>query len=84
MTAMEKIEKCGVVPVVVLDRAEDAVPTAEAMLRGGVNVMEITFRTAAAPDAIRAVACGRGHCDYAGAVPTRGGMRREVYRQPRL
>ena len=30
MTAMEKIEKCGVVPVVVLDRAEDAVPTAEA------------------------------------------------------
>ena len=50
MTAMEKIEKCGVVPVVVLDRAEDAVPTAEAMLRGGVNVMEITFRTAAAPD----------------------------------
>lgn len=56
MTAMEKIEKCGVVPVVVLDRAEDAVPTAEAMLRGGVNVMEITFRTAAAPDAIRAVA----------------------------
>lgn len=46
MTAMEKIEKCGVVPVVVLDRAEDAVPTAEAMLRGGVNVMEITFRTA--------------------------------------
>ena len=56
MTAMEKIEKCGVVPVVVLDRAEDAVPTAKAMLRGGVNVMEITFRTAAAPDAIRAVA----------------------------
>ena len=56
MTAMEKIGKCGVVPVVVLDRAEDAVPTAEAMLRGGVNVMEITFRTAAAPDAIRAVA----------------------------
>lgn len=55
MTAMERIELCGVLPVVVLDRAEDAVLTAEAMLRGGVDVMEITFRTAAAPDAIRAV-----------------------------
>lgn len=55
MTVMERIELCGVLPVVVLDRAENAVLTAEAMLRGGVDVMEITFRTAAAPDAIRAV-----------------------------
>lgn len=55
MTVMERIELCGVLPVVVLDCAEDAVLTAEAMLRGGVDVMEITFRTAAAPDAIRAV-----------------------------
>jgi len=43
------------VPVVVLDDAKDAVATANAMLAGGVDVMEITFRTAAAPDAIRAV-----------------------------
>ena len=55
MTAMERIERCGVVPVVVLDRPEDAVPTAQAMLRGGIDVMEITFRTAAAPEAIRSV-----------------------------
>lgn len=55
MNVMEKISKCGVVPVVVLDKAEDAIPTAEAMLRGGIDVMEITFRTAAAPDAIKAV-----------------------------
>lgn len=55
MNVMERIGKCGVVPVVVLDRAEDAIPTAEAMLRGGIDVMEITFRTAAAPDAIKAV-----------------------------
>ena len=55
MTAMERIERCGVVPVVVLDRPEDAVPTAQAMLRGGIDVMEITFRTAAAPEAIRLV-----------------------------
>lgn len=52
---LEALGLCGIVPVVVLDRAEDAVPTAKALLAGGVDVMEITFRTAAAPDAIRAV-----------------------------
>jgi len=35
-----------------LDRADDAVPLAEALLAGGLCVMEITFRTAAAADAI--------------------------------
>jgi len=35
-----------------LDRAEDAAPLAEALLAGGLDVMEITFRTAAAADAI--------------------------------
>ncbi len=57
-TAMEMIEKCGVVPVVVLRDANNAVPTAQApaLLAGGVNVMEITFRTDAAQDSIRAVA----------------------------
>ena len=38
--------------VAVIDRAEDAVPLAEALLAGGLNVMEVTFRTAGAPDAI--------------------------------
>ncbi len=56
MTVLERLRNSIVVPVVVLDRAEDAVPTAKAMLEGGVDVMEITFRTAAAPDAIAAVA----------------------------
>ena len=56
MNALERIHACGVVPVVVLDRAEDAVPTAHALLEGGVNVMEITFRTAAAEESIRRVA----------------------------
>ena len=46
----------GVVPVVVLDDAKDAVPTANALLAGGVNVMEITFRTAAAADSIKEAA----------------------------
>lgn len=55
MTVLERFARAGVVPVVVLDDAKDAVATANAMLKGGVDVMEITFRTAAAPDAIRAV-----------------------------
>ncbi len=45
-----------VVPVVVLDRVEDAIPTAKALLHGGIGVMEITFRTEAAADSIEAVA----------------------------
>ncbi len=55
MTVLERFARAGVVPVVVIDDAKDAVPTAQAMIRGGIDVMEITFRTAAAPDAIRAV-----------------------------
>ena len=56
MDVLARMRTCGIVPVVVLENADDAVETAKAMLRGGVDVMEITFRTAAAPDAIRAVA----------------------------
>ena len=56
MDILNRLRNAGVVPVVVLDRAEDAVPTAKALLAGGIDVMEITFRTAAAPDAIKAVA----------------------------
>ena len=56
MTAMERFANSIVVPVVVLDKAEDAVPAARAMLAGGIDTMEITFRTACAPEAIRAVA----------------------------
>lgn len=59
MDIMERFYHAGVIPVVVLEDAKDAVPTAEALLAGGVDVMEITFRTAAAADAIRAVAESR-------------------------
>lgn len=55
MDILNKLSAAGVVPVVVIEDAKDAVSTAEALLRGGIDVMEITFRTAAAPDAIRAV-----------------------------
>lgn len=53
---LKRIADAGIVPVVVLDNAEEAVPTAKALLKGGIDVMEITFRTAAAKDSIKAVA----------------------------
>ena len=56
MTVLERFTRAGIVPVVVIDQVCDAVPTAKALLAGGIDVMEITFRTAAAPEAIRAVA----------------------------
>lgn len=56
MEVLERLHNAAVVPVVVLDNADDAVPAAKALLAGGVDVMEITFRTAAAADSIAAVA----------------------------
>ena len=54
---MEKIFEAlcqiGVVPVIAIDRADDAVPLARALLAGGIGCAEITFRTAAAAEAIR-------------------------------
>ena len=48
-----KIQKMGIVPVVKLDNAEDALPLAKALYDGGLPCAEITFRTAAAEEAIR-------------------------------
>ena len=56
MSVIERLANSVVVPVVVLDKAEDAIPTAKAMYAGGIDTMEITFRTACAPEAIKAVA----------------------------
>jgi len=51
-----KLDEIGLVPVVVIDDAEDAVPAALALKAGGVPIMEITLRTKAGPGAIEAVA----------------------------
>ena len=56
MTVMERLPSVIVVPVSVLDHAKDAVPCADALAAGGIDVMEITLRTPAALDAIKAVA----------------------------
>lgn len=51
----QKIEATGIVAVLVIDRVEDAVPLARALLAGGVDVMELTLRTPAALDALKAI-----------------------------
>ena len=56
MSLYKIIENCGVIPVVVLEDADNAVPLAKALLAGGINICEITFRTAAAEEAIRQIA----------------------------
>ena len=48
----EKVSDAGVVAVLVIDDAGDAVPLARALLDGGVNVMELTMRTPAAIEAL--------------------------------
>jgi 2-dehydro-3-deoxyphosphogluconate aldolase/(4S)-4-hydroxy-2-oxoglutarate aldolase len=45
-----------VIPVIVIDRVEDALPLAEALLAGGVKVLEVTLRTPAALPSIEAIA----------------------------
>lgn len=52
---LEQIGRIGIVPVVKIDRVEDAVPLAGALCRGGLPCAEVTFRTAAAAEAIRAM-----------------------------
>ena len=54
--SMQKIFDLKLVPLVVLDDATDAVPMAKALVEGGIPVAEVTFRTDAAADVIRAMA----------------------------
>ncbi|MDG1496040.1 MAG: bifunctional 4-hydroxy-2-oxoglutarate aldolase/2-dehydro-3-deoxy-phosphogluconate aldolase [Porticoccaceae bacterium] len=44
-----------VIPVIVIDRVEDAVPLAKALIAGGLNVLEVTLRTAASEEGIRQI-----------------------------
>lgn len=55
MSVIERIGLAGLVPVVVINDAGDAEATAKALLKGGLDVMEITMRTTAGLDAIRKV-----------------------------
>lgn len=55
-TITAALGEIGLVPVIKIDRPEDAVPLARALLEGGLGCAEITFRTAAAAEAIRQIA----------------------------
>jgi 2-dehydro-3-deoxyphosphogluconate aldolase / (4S)-4-hydroxy-2-oxoglutarate aldolase len=52
---LERIQSCGVVAVLVIDEVKHAVPLAEALLDGGIDVMELTLRTPAALSALAAI-----------------------------
>ncbi len=53
---IERVLSKRIVPVVVIDQIESAEPLAEALLAGGLDIMEITFRTAAAEASIERIA----------------------------
>ncbi len=52
-TIAEQFYEYGVVPVVVLEEAKDALPLAKALVEGGLPCAEVTFRTEAAEESIR-------------------------------
>jgi 2-dehydro-3-deoxyphosphogluconate aldolase/(4S)-4-hydroxy-2-oxoglutarate aldolase len=62
------MRKAPVIPVLVIDRLEDAVPIAEALVAGGLPLLEVTLRTPVALDAIRAMAQVPGAIVGAGTV----------------
>ncbi|HEY7774613.1 MAG TPA: keto-deoxy-phosphogluconate aldolase, partial [Marinagarivorans sp.] len=51
----EFLAPIGVMPVIVLDAVEDAVPVAQALQKGGITSVEITLRTPVALDCIKAI-----------------------------
>ncbi len=55
MDVYEKISKLKIIPVAVIENSDQAVPLGKALLNAGLPVLEITFRTEAAAEAIRRV-----------------------------
>ncbi|MBQ7039746.1 MAG: 2-dehydro-3-deoxyphosphogluconate aldolase, partial [Clostridia bacterium] len=53
---LEQLSKIGIVPVIKIEDAKKAVPLAKALMAGGLPAAEVTFRTAAAADAISEIA----------------------------
>lgn len=75
----EQLQSFGVVPVVALNDAEDALPLARALAEGGLPCAEITFRTEAAEESIRRISEGYPEMLVgAGTVLTKGQVDRAV------
>ena len=53
---IEEFRQAGVVPVIVIEDAEKAVPLAKALCAGGLKMIEVTYRTKAAEEAVRRMA----------------------------
>lgn len=78
----EKIGKIGIVPVIKIDDAEKAIPLANALIRGGLPVAEVTFRTEEAAEAISRISekfpemlCRGRYCSHQRAGGQRGESR---------
>ena len=52
MNMIDTLGKAGIIPVIVMEDIEKAVPLARALVKGGLPVLEVTFRTACAAEAI--------------------------------
>ena len=55
MNVVETLRRAGIIPVIVIEREDQAVPLAKALVKGGLPVLEVTFRTKAAAGAIAAI-----------------------------
>ena len=55
MDMIETLGKAGIIPVIVIEDSQQAVPLARALVAGGLPVLEVTFRTEAAAGAIAAI-----------------------------
>ena len=53
---VKQLSLIGIVPVIKIDNAKDAAPLAKALIDGGLPCAEVTFRTAAAKEAIAIIA----------------------------
>ena len=53
---IEELSKIGIVPVIALNDAKDALPLAKALIAGGLPCAEVTFRTDAAEESIKLIA----------------------------
>jgi len=56
MTIVERVRQIGIIPVVSLPKVDHALPLAESLMEGGLPCAEVTFRTAAAAEAIEQIA----------------------------
>lgn len=76
MQIRDLLRRAPVIPVLVIERVEDAVPLGRALVEGGLPVLEVTLRTPVALDAIRALSAVDGAIVGAGTVLTAEDRRR--------